>query len=164
MQNLLSSRRKSFQWIWGVAGIVFGGLVVWSSGKPWFPVKLSWTQLPKISLISPEISPEKKNESDKKIEPTASSGEYTAVYLDTDQVFYGKAGKQFGQYVALSDVFYYQPGVQSPHPGNIRLVKVGTELHKPKDLVYINRSHVVMTEQLTEESKVTQAILKYKAE
>ena len=152
MQNLLVSRKKkNLGWLWGVIGIAFGGGVVWGISQPWFPVKLA--------LSIPKLSPKAEKTEEKK-----SSDDYTAVYLDTNQVFYGKLGKESEQYVALSSAFYYQPGLNNAPSGNIRITKVGTELHKPSDIVHLNRSHVVMMEQLTPESKVTQAILKYKAE
>lgn len=160
MQNLLASRQRSFSWLWGVVGLALGGALVWSASQPWFPIKLSLNiRLPKQYFISPQ-----KDEPSKKDKSTISSVGYTAVYLDTDQVFYGRLKQQSGQYLVLTDVFYYQPGIRAASPGSIRIIKLGTELHKPKDEVSINRSHIVTIEQLSEASKVTQAILKYKTE
>lgn len=161
MQNLLSSRRRNFSWLWGVIGIAFGGAFVWSASQSWFPVKLSFNlQLPKVNFISPE----KKSETTEKTDSNISQGKYTAVYLDTNQVFYGRFDRQSDKYLSLTDAFYYQPGLDISTQGSIKIIKVGTELHKPTDGVNINRSHIVTVEQLSEESKVTQAILKYKAQ
>lgn len=164
MQNLLMPRYRSISPVVLIVAVLSGGVIVWGAGQPWFPIKLS-LNIP--GQKAEFVSPDKKSDDDsKKVDESIKNASgYIAVYLDSDQVFYGKPDKQEKQrYIVLSDAFYYQPGVRSPIPGNIRITKVGSELHKPIDAVHINRSHIVMVEQLTEESKVTQAILKYKAE
>lgn len=86
---------------------------------------------------------------------------YWAVYLDTGQVFYGQKFKSDKTYVIMTKAFYYQPGVRSAVAGNIRIIKVGTEIHQPEDKVYVNRAHIERQEQLSAESKVVKAIEKY---
>lgn len=168
MQNLLSRHRKNYSWIWWIVGaMVVGGGIGWISQQLWSPVRLTLNvRLPKPSFISP-ISPKEKTEEGKKPtstpEPGTATG-YSAVYLDTDQVFYGKLERKSDRYLILTNAFYYQPGARPSAPGSIKIVKVGTELHKPVDRVHINRSRIVMTEQLTEKSKIVDAIMQYKAE
>lgn len=153
--------------------MVIGGGIGWISQQSWSSVKLTLNvHLPKPSFISP-ISPKEKTDEGKKptmtptptptSEPVTATG-YSAVYLDTDQVFYGKLDRKSDRYLLLTDAFYYQPGLRSSAPGSIKILKVGTELHKPVDRVYINRLRVVMVEQLTEKSKIVDAIMRYKAE
>ena len=94
-----------------------------------------------------------------KVEP---SDAFWAVYLDSGQVFYGKKDKPDKNYVTMTNVFYYQPGVRSAKSGNIRIIKVGTEIHQPQDYVYINKQHIERQEQLSSDSKVVKAIEQYK--
>lgn len=89
---------------------------------------------------------------------------YWAVTLDTGQIFYGKIEKVDEKSITLTSAFYYQPGVSSANTESIRITKVGTELHKPKDLVYLNRSHVVSRQVLIQDSRVVKAINTYEGE
>lgn len=158
MQNLLSQHSDGsggFGWsrtlllVAAVAALVFG------SQQSWFPVKFSFK--------TPELLKMSTKQEDTSQDQVALS-EYTAVYLDTDQVFYGKFKGESGDYVVLTDAFYYQPGVRSLIQGNIRIIKLGTEIHQPEDRVNITKSHITMRERLLNDSKVVKAILKYKAE
>ena len=95
---------------------------------------------------------------------------YQAVFLDNGQVYFGKLYSQSKQYAVLKDVYYLQIA-QAPQPinpgeappTNINIVKLGGELHGPKDEMRINRDHVLFTENLQPESRVVQAIEQFKA-
>lgn len=89
---------------------------------------------------------------------------YWTVTLDTGQIFYGKIDKIDGESIALKDAFYYQPGVSSVNAENIRITKVGTELHQPQDIVFLNRTHIISRQVMTSDSRVVKAIQKYKGE
>lgn len=144
MENLLSARKiLNFNFkvkVFGIATVAFIGLVLAVRQPDW----LSGGR----KLLSPS--------------PKENSSSFWAVYLDSGQIFYGKKDKQSQNYVTMSDVFYYQPGVRSPKPENIRIIKVGTEIHQPQDYIYINKQHIERQEQLTDDSIVVKAIEQYK--
>jgi len=95
---------------------------------------------------------------------------YQAVFLDNGQVYFGKLYSQSKQYAVLKDVYYLQIA-QAPQPinpgetppTNINIVKLGGELHGPRDEMKINRDHILFTESLQKESRVVQAIEQFKA-
>lgn len=91
---------------------------------------------------------------------------YQAVYLDNDNVYFGKVKYMMNGDMLLTDVFRIQAGDaksdDSTAANDIRLIKPGSELHAPDDTMRINRSKVVFVENLKTDGKVTQAILDYK--
>lgn len=94
---------------------------------------------------------------------------YQAVFLDNNQVYFGKLTNTASAYPVLKDIFYLrvtQP-LQPPEGGdaqpNINLVKLGTELHGPSDEMRINREHILFIEDLKADSEVTKAINNFKA-
>lgn len=94
-----------------------------------------------------------------------------AVFLDNGQVYFGYTKDEGDQTVLLSDIYYLQ--VQQPVQGSnnqnssqsqqISLVKLGNELHGPKDEMRINRDHILFVEDMKSDSKVNQAIKNYVA-
>ena len=98
------------------------------------------------------------------------SGAYQAVFLDNNQVYFGKLTNTASAYPVLKDIFYLrvtQP-LQPPEGGtaqpDINLVKLGTELHGPSDEMRINREHILFIEDLKDDSEVTKAINSFKAQ
>lgn len=97
---------------------------------------------------------------------------YQAVFLSNGQVYFGQVSNRNSTYVLLKDVYYLQvnqvlqpvAGKKEPEPQQaLSLAKLGTsELHKPKDEMYINRDHILFIEDLESDSQVVQAIEKYK--
>lgn len=104
------------------------------------------------------------------IKGTIPSRGYHAVFLDNDQVYFGKVAKKGGKYVRLTEIYYLQvrQPLQNQQPGgagvDFSLIKLGNELHGPDDLMEINRDHILFVEPLADNSRVTQAILDYKAQ
>ncbi len=105
----------------------------------------------------------------------AKSG-YQAVFLTNGQVYFGKLTDADGSYVTLTDIFYLQvtqPPLQGSQQGQqaagqpqaqpqLSLVKLGNELHGPKDVMNINRSQILFFEDMKSDGKVVQAIDQYK--
>jgi hypothetical protein len=103
------------------------------------------------------------------------SSEYQALFLTNGQVYFGKVSNLRRDYVALTDIYYLQvtqPSLQgsgsqtqqqSQQQAQLQLVKLGNELHGPKDVMYINRQQVLFVEDLKDDGKVVQAIKDYKA-
>lgn len=105
------------------------------------------------------------------------SGEYHAVFLTNDQVYFGKIAKSDSTEVVLKDVFYLlirqptevqaqnpeaTPGAQGQQP-RYELRHLGDgEAHGPMDEMSINRGQILFIEPLKEEGMVVQGIQRYK--
>lgn len=89
---------------------------------------------------------------------------YQAVFLDNNQVYFGKLSREKSGYAVLRDIYYLrlnqalQPPASTAQIPNINLVKLGTELHGPEDEMRINREHILFIEDLKEDGQVAQAI------
>lgn len=97
---------------------------------------------------------------------------YHAVFLSNGQVYFGKITKRNDATTLLEDIYYLQvsnPLQQVPPPGTqqqpqLTLVKLGNELHGPKDYMKINNNQIIFAEELRNDGKVVQAILQYKVD
>lgn len=101
---------------------------------------------------------------------TIGEERYQAVFLDNNQVYFGKLSRMSSDYPVLRDIFYLRltPKLQSQGSDasaapDINLIKLGTELHGPKDEMKINKDHILFIEDLNENSQVLRAILDFKA-
>lgn len=98
------------------------------------------------------------------------SSQYQAVFLSNGQVYFGKLANVSKNSLKLTDIYYLQvqqsvqpaggdkdstPAQTSP---NVSLAKLGSELHGPEDVMYINRDQVLFWENLKDDSKVVTAI------
>ncbi|MFC1622411.1 hypothetical protein ACFL1Y_00235 [Patescibacteria group bacterium] len=119
----------------------------------------------------------KTNQATEQIDVKAS--DWQAVFLTNGQVYFGKLKKHNDSYPTLEDIYYLQvqevpiqpalpateeEGVQPAQQTQeqIILVKFGTELHRPMDKMYINKDHILMFEDLAQDSNVVEAIEGYK--
>jgi hypothetical protein len=100
--------------------------------------------------------------------------EWQAVFLSNGQVYFGKIAKNNRAEIKLKDIYYLQvtqPLQQTEETttdanakqGELSLVKLGSELHGPTDVMTINRDHVLFIEDIKDDSNVVQAINNYKA-
>lgn len=96
--------------------------------------------------------------------------QYQAVFLNNNQVYFGKINTLNSKYVVISDVFYLQvnqsgqASTAASSNNNLVLQKLGkTELHGPDDQMVINRDQVTFWENIKQSSQVVTAINKYKA-
>lgn len=92
-------------------------------------------------------------------------GSYEAVFLSNGQVYFGKVSNLGSSVVKLSDIFYLiqkQPlqgqEAQAQQQPEFTLIKLGGELHGPKDEMTINRDQILFIEELKKDSKVVTAI------
>lgn len=97
---------------------------------------------------------------------------YQAVFLDNGQVYFGKLSDVNSEFVKLTDIYYLQvrqqgsdddEGLQpAPNQQQVQpvLVKLGSELHGPEDVMFISRDKVLFWENLKDKdnSKVVEAI------
>lgn len=108
---------------------------------------------------------------------TIDSNKYQAVFFTNGQVYFGKLKQVNTHYFKLTDVFYIQAqeaeaeNSESENPqqtGNqstdIRLIKLGSEVHGPDDEMIISKDQVLFFENLKKEGKVSDSITKYNAE
>lgn len=91
-----------------------------------------------------------------------------AVFLTNGQVYFGYLSGFGSKIVTVKDIYYLQ--VQQPvQPADdkdnqnqqISLVKLGNELHGPKDEMKINRDHILFIEDMKDDSRVNQAISEF---
>lgn len=131
-----------------VVVVLLGGLYAVSKYTPWNVLNLS------------------------KDDSSVSAKGWQAVFLTNGQVYFGRIVKQTNDTLDLKDIYYLQvTGQLQPAPDNqaaaqqqqqqLSLVKLGDELHGPKDYMIINRNQVLFTEELKEDSKVVDAIKRY---
>ncbi|MEK7566847.1 MAG: hypothetical protein AAB527_01815 [Patescibacteria group bacterium] len=89
---------------------------------------------------------------------------YQAVFLDNNQVYFGKLSRENSGYAVLRDIYYLRLGqtLQPPTSANqipdVNLVKLGTELHGPEDEMRINKEHIIFIEDLKDDSQIVQGI------
>ena len=102
-------------------------------------------------------------------------GDYQAVFLVNNQVYFGKLSNENAQFPVLKDIYYLQVNqpiqpaqtvkgapVQAAVNPDINLVKLGGELHGPSDEMRINRDQILLIEDLRADSNLVKAIEKYK--
>jgi hypothetical protein len=103
------------------------------------------------------------------------TSKYQAVFFTNSQVqvYFGKL-QQVGDNYKLTDVFYIQPqdasatkDTQNPQDAaatqstDLKLVKLGSEIHGPTDEIIINKAQVLFFENLKKDGKVSASIDKY---
>lgn len=94
--------------------------------------------------------------------PRVDKNKWQAVFLNNNQVYFGHVKNEGGGYVALTDIFYLratqplQQGSQSEP--QLSLVKLGSELHGPEDMMHIPKNVILFWENLKDDSQVVQAI------
>ena len=83
---------------------------------------------------------------------------YQAVFLDNNQVYFGKIEGLGTDFPMLTNVFYIQSAVnpETKQTSNI-LLKRGKEWHQP-DKMLLNSPHIVMIEPVTRGSTVAKLI------
>jgi hypothetical protein len=100
----------------------------------------------------------------------STAGGYQAVFLSNGQVYFGKVANKDDNFVKLTDIYYLQ--LKQPlqnqnqdmlNQPDLTLIKLGNELHGPADMMEINRTQILFIEDLKKDSKVVQAIEKYRA-
>ncbi len=95
---------------------------------------------------------------------------YQAVFLSNGQVYFGHTQTNMrGEYVQLVDVYYLQVNqsdqlnadstdTTTTDQSNFALIKLGNEIHGPKDAMLINRDHILFIEDLRSDSEIVTQI------
>ena len=103
---------------------------------------------------------------------TTFKSEWQAVFLTNGQVYFGQVTKMDVEFIHLDDIYYLQvvnlqdtigqpPDVQQQPEQRLTLIKLGNEIHGPQDKMLINRDHIVIIEDLKDDSRVVTAIADY---
>lgn len=105
---------------------------------------------------------------------------WQAIFLSNGQVYFGKVKSVDNKKMVLADIYYLQVvdvPLQTTQSGvavknadgtpktqqELKLIKLGNELHGPVDEMEINAAFILMTERLKDDSRVVQAIASYVA-
>lgn len=84
---------------------------------------------------------------------------WQAVFLDNNQVYFGKISYISDDTVYLKNVYYLQTNESEKGEGStLNLIKLGSEFHGPTDEMLITRSNVLFWENLKDDSKVVKTI------
>jgi hypothetical protein len=107
------------------------------------------------------VQTEKRKSTDAIKKATYKEG-YHAIFLDNQQVYFGKLRRfaDDAQFMTLTDVYYLQ-SVEDAAVLNIDLIKLGNEIHSPEDKLHINIAHVLFWEKLQDNGPIVTAILKH---
>ncbi len=95
------------------------------------------------------------------------SSAFKAVFLSNGQVYFGKLAELPSGFFSLTEVYYLRAGTlqQAGEEGStqIDLVKLGAEIHAPKDEMFINRDQVIFFEDIQENGEVMRLIRAHQA-
>jgi hypothetical protein len=96
-----------------------------------------------------------------------NEGTFQAVFLDNNQVYFGRLEEVNQDFWSLTDIYYLRTGgtVQqggAVSPSQIDLIKLGAELHAPTDEMIIGKEHVVFYEEIGEDSEIMKLIRQHK--
>lgn len=93
-----------------------------------------------------------------------------AVFLTNGQVYFGLVKNEKADPIVLTDIYYLQvnqnlqngdKNAQANQQQQVSLVKLGAELHGPKDEMRISRRQVVFIEDMKDDSQVNKAIANF---
>lgn len=89
-----------------------------------------------------------------------------AVFLTNGQVYFGEIKDTSVNTIVLENIYYLQSDKRAQaadlnKQSDVKLIKLGKELHGPEDKMLINRDNVLFVERLRDDSKVVKAIDEY---
>ncbi|MEW6407877.1 MAG: hypothetical protein AB1465_04260 [Patescibacteria group bacterium] len=104
-----------------------------------------------------------------------NKNQYYAVFLDNGQVYFGHLNRYLtSKNPVLSDIYYLQSNEalqtgekkieEAAGETQFNLVKLGQELHGPKDAMILNKDHILFIEELKTDGQVVKAIEEHKKE
>jgi hypothetical protein len=102
-----------------------------------------------------------------------NKSKYYAVFLDNGQVYFGHLNRYLtSKNPVLTDIYYLQSGEalqtgekkegEATPEAQFNLVKLGDELHGPKDAMVLNKDHILFVEELEDDGQVVKAIAEHK--
>lgn len=92
--------------------------------------------------------------------PLVDKNKWQSVFLTNGQVYFGHLKEQNRDYAILKNTYYLRMAEQpsSQQQQQINLVKLGSELHGPEDIMYIPKEQIVFWENLKSDSLVVRSI------
>ena len=100
--------------------------------------------------------------------PKFNAKSFSAVFLNNDQVFFGHITDATNKNIVLSDVYYLKASSDlvkqtdtskdATTAAQLSLAKLGQELHRPKDEMWINHQNILYIEELGTTGPVMDAI------
>ena len=94
--------------------------------------------------------------------PVVDDTKWQAVFLQNNQVYFGKMKEVNDGYLTLSDVYYLKSAGDLQDNGSLNLIKLGGEVHGPEDVIFVPKSSVLLWENMKDSSRVVQSILNSK--
>ncbi len=96
-------------------------------------------------------------------------GKYQAVFFTNGQVYFGKLHTFNNDYMKLTDIYYLQTQTTDTSDSNnpqktandnsdVKLIKLGNEIHGPEDEMIIAKSQVLFYENLKSDGSVAKSI------
>ena len=116
----------------------------------------------KISKLQKSVT--KLEKPAKYIDEQVEGNNFQAVFLSGGQVYFGHITQIDDNTITLVHIFYLRTGTYNKDgtvSGDTTLIKLGDELHSPKDVMYIERKNTLFWENLKPDGKVPQAIKQY---
>lgn len=91
-------------------------------------------------------------------------GKFVAVYLENGRVYFGKLEKANATEPALTDVYYLSvaSSEDAAKTGEFQLIKFTDQFQAPTDRLEITRDSILFWEPLRDDSRVIEAVNKYK--
>jgi len=90
--------------------------------------------------------------------PAVPSAKWQAVFLNNNQVYFGKLTDVSSSYVTLTDVYYLRTASDLEQATTLNLIKLGGELHGPEDVINIPKTSMLFWENMKDTSRVVQTI------
>ena len=94
--------------------------------------------------------------------PVVPRMQWQAVFLANGQVYFGHLRNYNRGYARLREIYYLQaqqPLQSGQTPIGLNLVKLGSELHGPEDVMMIPKNQILFWENMKDDSQVVKAIL-----
>ncbi len=90
--------------------------------------------------------------------PSIGGARYQAVFLSNGQTYFGRYVDRIGTYVKIEDAYYIQQAAAGDEakPAESRLIRRGSELHRPHPYVLIPKTAILFVEDLRPDSAVGQ--------
>lgn len=91
----------------------------------------------------------------------------SAIFLTSDQVYFGRIVKETHTKLIVEHVYYLKASASAVNPdesskaeavAKLSLVKLGDELHRPKDRMTINKANVLFWEEMESQGVIIDAI------
>lgn len=92
---------------------------------------------------------------------TVDRSKYQAVQLVDGQLYFGRIQAITPEIIKLTDIYYFPPqqkASENDEQPQLKLNKLGSEIHGPEDTMYLNRRNVIYWENLKNDSKLVQTI------